>query len=299
MTKLIAQKKNQKKNKRSFKSSCFLCLRSTAPPMGCILRLLTATCAKKKSSRCSFAGCIHTYLRFLFSPSECEIENVKAPAVVIGNSSPSKDKSAGTKSTSNWKYMLVERALKRNIGQFWVQPPIHAYRQMGTADWKTNKTARTGEKERMRSDCRETVKCETQNKRPGSKDEEALNWQSQPRLPAGTAVRLELGVSLANQLLQHGVSWALFSSVSSTALSGAWQSLLSTPCHRSAPAITPQIKWVWDWETEGGSGGSNREGGEVKRRQGWFGRCAYRFIMPALDQSGPGEKAESEAHWVI
>lgn len=139
----------------------------------------------------------------------------------------------------------------------------------------------------------------TQNKRRGNKDKEALNWQSQPRLPAGTVVCLELGMILANHLLQHGVSWALFSSISSTALSGAWQSLLSTPCRRSAPTITPQIKWVWDWEMEGGSGGSNRDGGEVKRRQGWFGRCAYRFIMPALDQSGPGEKVESEAHWVI
>lgn len=39
--------------------------------------------------------------------------------------------------------------------------------------------------------------------------------------------------------------------------------------------------------------------GELERRSGWAGRCAYRFIMPALDLSGLTEKVESEAHGVI
>lgn len=55
----------------------------------------------KESSHRSSAVCIHTYLGLLFLPRECEIEIVKAPGVVIGKSNPSKDKSAGTKSTSN------------------------------------------------------------------------------------------------------------------------------------------------------------------------------------------------------
>lgn len=71
---------------------------------------------------------------------------------------------------------------------------------------------------------------------------ESPKLASQPQLPFGTVVRLELGLTRGTNIQQHGVSWALFSSISSSVLSGARQSLLSTPFHRSAPAITPQIK---------------------------------------------------------
>lgn len=86
-------------------------------------------------------------------------------------------------------------------------------------------------------------------------------------------------------------------------------SLLSHPQHsvehsnRSSPHpatdLHPQLhpksneSGTERWREEGVRIGRGREG---ERRQGWFGRCAYRFIMPALDLSGLREKVESEAH---
>ena len=48
------------------------------------------------------------------------------------------------------------------------------------------------------------------------------------------------------------------------------------------------------WGAGGGGGAGPGPGGGGggwgERRQGWFGRCAYRFIMPALDLSGLRER---------
>lgn len=78
-----------------------MCSWLNGPLMGSTQRLLIFPHWEKESSHRSSAVCIHTYLGLLFLPRECEIEIVKAPGVVIGKSNPSKDKSAGTKSTSN------------------------------------------------------------------------------------------------------------------------------------------------------------------------------------------------------
>lgn len=47
----------------------------------------------------------------------------------------------------------------------------------------------------------EGVKCERDREQErGDQRQRDLNWQSQPRLPVGTVVCLELGMSLGNQL---------------------------------------------------------------------------------------------------
>jgi len=60
---------------------------------------------------------------------------------------------------------------------------------------------------------------------------ECLTWKTKPTgasCRSLSLVHLELAMSLSNHPQQHGVSWALFPSKSSSVLSGAWQSLLST-----------------------------------------------------------------------